>query len=177
MAEEQAEEPNPRGAERGHFMSNYGLKTYTAEQAKEQWRESVKGESRCRDKRMITTCRNRDLCRAWKVEYSRYLSGEQPLDSISYFNNGKQQTRVLTYDRMFKIKQGYCSKLHRDDRQHTDAFDVHAEECEKAVPVLTSSQYGRRPPLETPQRKHVRVATVKRDFYRYSGTNIPLTER
>ena len=26
----------------GRFMSNYGLKTYTPEQIKEQWRESMK---------------------------------------------------------------------------------------------------------------------------------------
>ena len=27
---------------RGRYMSNYGLKTYTPEQIKEQWRESMK---------------------------------------------------------------------------------------------------------------------------------------
>ena len=38
MAEEAAEERRTGG----RLMSNYGLKTYTPEQAKEQWRESIR---------------------------------------------------------------------------------------------------------------------------------------
>ena len=36
------EEPEQGRQMRGRFMSNYGLKTYTPEQIKEQWRESMK---------------------------------------------------------------------------------------------------------------------------------------
>ena len=36
------EEPAQGRQMRGRFMSNYGLKTYTPEQIKEQWRESMK---------------------------------------------------------------------------------------------------------------------------------------
>ena len=62
----------------------------------------------------------------------------------------------------------------------TNSYRLHGfnflstQEQTKAVPVLSSSLYGHRPPLEPPSRRHVRVATVKRDFYRHSGTNIPL---
>ena len=51
---------------------------------------------------------------------------------------------------------------------------IFPQEQIKSVPVLSSSLYGHRPPLEIPSRRHVRVATVQRDFYRHSGTNIPL---
>ena len=74
---------------------------------------------------------------------------------------------------MFHIEHGYCSSIHRDDRQHTQGLNVHAEEESKAVPLLSSSVYGHRPPLEVPSRQHVRVGLVKRDFYRHRGVGIP----
>ena len=77
---------------------------------------------------------------------------------------------------MFHIQHGYCSKIHRDDRQHTQGLDVHAEEQSKNVPMLSSSVYGHRPPLEVPSRQHVRVGLVKRDFYRHCGATIPNEE-
>ena len=46
------------------------------------------------------------------------------------------------------------------------------EEKDKAVPVLANSVYGHRQALETPDRKHVRVGLVRREFYRATGTNI-----
>ena len=51
-------------------------------------------------------------------------------------------------------------------------LDVEGEERERAVPVLTNSVYGHRQPLETPDRQHVRVGLVRREFYRATGTNI-----
>ena len=51
-------------------------------------------------------------------------------------------------------------------------LDVLGEESEREVPVLANSVYGHRPPLETPDRHHVRVGLVKREFYRTTGTNI-----
>ncbi|KAJ7374665.1 hypothetical protein OS493_005006 [Desmophyllum pertusum] len=152
-------------------MSNYGLKTYTPEQTKEQWRESMKRENRFRDSHLITSSCSEALSKAWKTSFSRHLSSDAVLN---YFNTNKQHDRVSNYDRTFHLKTGYCSKLHRDDREHTRGLNVNAEEQTKAVPVLSSSLYGHRPPLEIPSRRHIRVATVKRDFYRHSGTNIPL---
>ena len=46
------------------------------------------------------------------------------------------------------------------------------EESKRAVPVLANSVYGHRPPVEIPDRQHVRVGLVKREFYRATGTNI-----
>ena len=42
---------------------------------------------------------------------------------------------------------------------------VNEEERQRRIPTLTSSNYGFRKPLEAPERKHVRVATVKSEFY------------
>ncbi|XP_015749268.1 PREDICTED: uncharacterized protein C5orf49 homolog [Acropora digitifera] len=154
-------------------MANYGLKTYTHEQKKEQWRESMRTETRFRRTHVITSGRNEALSKAWKIKFSRHLCNAE-VDNQNYFNTKKQHDKVSNYDRTFHIKTGFCSKLHRDDREHTRGLNVNAEEKTKAVPVLSSSLYGHRPLLETPSRRHVRVATVKRDFYRQSGTNIPL---
>ncbi|XP_020614834.1 uncharacterized protein C5orf49 homolog [Orbicella faveolata] len=153
------------------IMSNYGLKTYTPEQAKEQWRESMRREILLRNSHLISSNCSEALSKAWKTNFSRHISSDAVLN---YFNSNKQHDRISNYDRTFHVKTGYCSKLHRDDRVHTRGLNVHAEEQTKAVPVLSSSLYGHRPPLESPSRRHVRVATVKRDFYRHSGTNIPL---
>lgn len=73
---------------------------------------------------------------------------------------------------MFHIEHGYCSRIHRDDREHTRGLDVRAEEEERAVPLLSSSMYGNRPPLEVQSRQHVRVGLVKRDFYRHCGATV-----
>ena len=51
-------------------------------------------------------------------------------------------------------------------------LNVHSEEKHKSVPILKSSVYGHRPPLETPGREHVRVGLVQRDIYRQCGTNM-----
>ena len=38
---------------------------------------------------------------------------------LGYFNNNKCHAKVSTYDRTFHVTEGYCSKLKRDDLQHT----------------------------------------------------------
>ncbi|XP_027046306.1 uncharacterized protein C5orf49 homolog [Pocillopora damicornis] len=156
---------------KGCLRSNYGLKTYTPEQTKEQWRESMRGEKRLSDSHLLTSKCSEALSKAWKTNFARHICSDVPLN---YFNTNKKHDRISTYDRTFHIKAGYCSKLHRDDREHTRGLNVNSEEQTKSVPVLSSSLYGHRPPLEIPSRRHVRVATVKRDFFRDSGTNIPL---
>lgn len=45
------------------------------------------------------------------------------------------------------------------------------EQC-RTVPVLANSVYGHHKPLDPPDRRHVRVGLVKREFYRATGTNI-----
>ncbi|PIK62537.1 hypothetical protein BSL78_00543 [Apostichopus japonicus] len=78
-----------------------------------------------------------------------------------------------TYDRLFHVKQGYQCKLHRDDREHTIGLDVHGEESQKVIPVLSSSAYGHREALEGPCRQHARIERVMKGFYRTRGTNLP----
>ena len=51
-------------------------------------------------------------------------------------------------------------------------LDIHSEEVSKAVPLLSSSVYGQLPPLETRDNAHVRVGSVKRDFFRSRGINV-----
>ncbi|XP_062501775.1 cilia- and flagella-associated protein 90-like [Corticium candelabrum] len=148
----------------GYNMSNYGLKTYTPEQMKEQWREACEHEIQATKNRIVTT----------ETRRPPQTEGNDVGEAINYYNTSKQHVTGSTYDRMFHVKEGYCSKLHRDDREHTQHLDVHSEEKVKAVPVLSSSHYGHRQSLENPSRAHVRVALVKRDFYRFGGTNIPL---
>ncbi len=99
-------------------------------------------------------------------------SSDTTRSTINYFDNQKTYTLMSTYDRTFHIKEGYCMKLKRDDMEHTQRLNVHAEEVNKDVPIVTSSEYGHRPPLEHPHRKHVRIGLVQREFYRSCGTNI-----
>ena len=74
------------------------------------------------------------------------------------------------------MREGYSSKLKRDDLEHTIGLDVHSEEVKKSVPVLSSSVYGhpQLQPLESTDRKYVRVATVKKEFYRPCGADATL---
>ena len=52
-------------------------------------------------------------------------------------------------------------------------LEINAEETAKKVPLLSNSIYGHRTAaLENPSREHVRVAVVRREFYRSCGTNI-----
>lgn len=51
-------------------------------------------------------------------------------------------------------------------------LDVEEEERARSVPILSNSVYGHRPPLDIPNRCHVRVGLVNREFYRNTGTNI-----
>ncbi len=137
-------------------MSNYGYKTYTPEQMKEQWRESVERENKLAKVHSAT-------------KKTQLVDGTT---KINYFGNEKSYPEISSYDRTFHVEEGFCSKLKRDDLQHTQGLNVHAEEVGKSVPLLMSSVYGHRPALETPDRKHVRVALVKKEFYQSCGANV-----
>jgi len=126
----------------GYKMSNYGLKTYTPEQMKEQWRESVERETKFTKRHSSP---KKEPCSETELSSS--------LQQVNYFNNDKRDETISTYDRTFHVEEGYSSKLKRDDLQHTQGLDVHAEEVNKSVPILPSSVYGHRVPLETPDRK------------------------
>ena len=68
----------------GYKMSNYGLKTYTPEEMKEQWREIVEREHKC------TTNHTSNRGASQVPEES---------SEISYFGNDKKYSKTPTYDR------------------------------------------------------------------------------
>lgn len=140
----------------GYKMSNYGLKKYSPDQVKEQWKQAVH--------RQIKVSK---FHAAIKTDLTT------PLDTdISYFSNDKVYPEVLAYDLTFRYTEGYNSKLKRDDQEHTQGLTIHSEEVGKHVPVLSSSVYGHLPAIETPTREYVRVGVVQRDFYRSSGASV-----
>lgn len=51
-------------------------------------------------------------------------------------------------------------------------LDIFSEEDSKPFPILSSSEYGRRPALDVLDKQYVRVGTVKKDFYRSRGINV-----
>lgn len=89
------------------------------------------------------------------------------------FNSRKPDNPNKTFDRLFRKENGYNNKLHRDDREHAKSrgLTVNTEEKDKEVPTLSSSEYGHRLQMfaDHPDRKHVRIAHVKTEFYRRNG--------
>ena len=113
------------------------------------------------------------------------------------FQNTTNDKTKTQYERLFNGDDSYDAKTHRDDRAHAKSkvkillqlygslttlkthtktkikgLTVNYEECQRKVPSLTSSNYGSRKPLEAPERKHVRVATVKSEFYNDSRISL-----
>ena len=82
----------------GYHMSNYGVKTFTAEEEKEQWREHVDREAKATRGR-----RTRGAGRSPPQE-----EGTQSCKPVSYFNNGKEHQKATTYDKLAYIESGYC---------------------------------------------------------------------
>ncbi|XP_056154942.1 cilia- and flagella-associated protein 90 [Lampris incognitus] len=91
----------------------------------------------------------------------------------TYFNSESKTSDVLVYDRLFKWAEGWDSRQHRDDRKHSNGRGLHVYEEEKSrvVPLLSSSEYGRRPVPERYQseKQFVRVAHVQKEFFRKNG--------
>ncbi|XP_071812559.1 cilia- and flagella-associated protein 90-like [Apostichopus japonicus] len=154
----------------GQRMSNYGLKTPTPEESKLLWIEIVAREKKIRANHLATKGNN---SAEWPGIQHQLPSKEEMATHHNYFNNEKRHQPNSTYDRLFHVKQGYQCKLHRDDREHTIGLDVHGEESQKVIPVLSSSAYGHREALEGPCRQHARIERVMKGFYRTRGTNLP----
>ena len=93
----------------GYTMSNYGHNTYTAEQTKEQCRESCTRERRI--------CEGQRTAREARGESGELDTGSSL--SANYFNTRKTHAEVTSYDRSFNTEEGYDQKLKRDDLQHT----------------------------------------------------------
>ncbi|XP_036410967.1 uncharacterized protein C5orf49 homolog [Megalops cyprinoides] len=92
---------------------------------------------------------------------------------LTYFNSESKAQKIFMYDSLYRQTEGYNNKLPRDDREHANGrgLDIHSEELSRPVPVLSSSEYGRRPPplIYKPSRQFVRVAHIRTEFFRKNG--------
>uniref|UniRef100_A0A8C3MKG3 Uncharacterized protein n=1 Tax=Geospiza parvula TaxID=87175 RepID=A0A8C3MKG3_GEOPR len=74
----------------------------------------------------------------------------------------------FTYDAAFGIPEDYDQYLPRCDRKHAKArgLKINEEEMARTVPVLTSSEYGKRIDklLDPPTREHARVHSLSCTF-------------
>ncbi|XP_063441433.1 cilia- and flagella-associated protein 90-like isoform X1 [Mytilus trossulus] len=93
--------------------------------------------------------------------------------NMDYEHQDQDRYPNCTYDRLFRKEFGFNNKLHRDDREHAKSrgLVVNDEEQPKDVPTLSSTEYGHRIDMATdhPDRKHVRIARVKAEFFRRNG--------
>lgn len=101
--------------------------------------------------------------------------------------NNQKGSGQLDYDRLFNIEYGYNNKVHRDDRKHAKLRGLSSwtEEIKKEIPTKSSHEYGKHvlkldnepakinyeSNLDPPDRKHVRIATVKSEFYNRNEIN------
>lgn len=92
---------------------------------------------------------------------------------LSYFHRESKEGVISFYDCIFKKPMGYDAKLHRCDREHAKSRGLHVNDEEKArpVPVLSSSEYGKRidKPVDELIRDYVHINHVKEEFYRKNG--------
>ncbi|XP_041812035.1 uncharacterized protein C5orf49 homolog [Chelmon rostratus] len=91
----------------------------------------------------------------------------------SFFNKVSEVPEVSMYDRVFHQAEGYDMRLRRDDRKHDKGrgLEINKEEKSRAVPVCSSSEYGRRPvpAIYQPGRQHSRVACIQAEFFMKNG--------
>ncbi|KAM6318930.1 cilia- and flagella-associated protein 90 [Aegotheles albertisi] len=92
---------------------------------------------------------------------------------LGYFYREAKTGDVSTYDAIFKGPEGYNQNLRRSDRGHANShgLNINEEEMTRPVPVLSSSEYGRRinKPIEQPIREHARINHMQADFYSKNG--------
>ncbi|XP_027599046.1 uncharacterized protein C5orf49 homolog isoform X1 [Pipra filicauda] len=88
---------------------------------------------------------------------------------LSYFNRAAKTEHVFTYDTIFRIPEGYNQHLPRCDRKHAKGhgLNINEEEMARPVPVLSSSEYGKRvnKPLEQPTKEHARANHLHAAIY------------
>ncbi|XP_012673677.1 uncharacterized protein C5orf49 homolog [Clupea harengus] len=99
---------------------------------------------------------------------------------MTYFNfTNPRAQEVHQYD-LYRRTEGYDNKLHRDDRQHAKGrgLDFYVEESSRSLPVLSSSEHGRRlpPPNYQPGRQFSRVNYIRAEFFRKNGITKSLEE-
>lgn len=77
----------------GYHMSSYGVKTFTPEEEKEQWREHVEREAKA--------TRGRRTRRSGRSPLEE--EGTRSYNPVSYFGNGKEHQKATTYDKLVHI--------------------------------------------------------------------------
>ncbi|XP_055749744.1 uncharacterized protein CFAP90 [Salvelinus fontinalis] len=91
----------------------------------------------------------------------------------TYYNSDSKAREISLYDCIYRRAEGYDSKLHRDDREHSNSrgLDLYSEESSRPAPVLSSSEYGRRlpPVLYKPGRQFARISHIHTEFFRKNG--------
>ncbi|XP_037081157.1 uncharacterized protein C5orf49 homolog [Pollicipes pollicipes] len=89
--------------------------------------------------------------------------------AITYFGPSKKEHNVICqYDQVYRQKSTWNQKLHREDGQYKlAAVNMWREEAERTVPVLGSSLYGHRTPIDTIKTtRSQRIHTVEQEFLR-----------
>jgi hypothetical protein len=119
----------------------------------------------------------------------------------NYKTTRQNDALKLDYDRLFRVNYDYNNKVHRCDRKHAklNGLDAWSEEITKEIPSKSSHEFGKRlinldvltsssasstnraatardfnyavKLLDPPERKHVRIAKVKSEFYNRNGIN------
>uniref|UniRef100_A0A3Q0S5T6 Cilia and flagella associated protein 90 n=1 Tax=Amphilophus citrinellus TaxID=61819 RepID=A0A3Q0S5T6_AMPCI len=90
---------------------------------------------------------------------------------LSYFN--KERKVTLRNSETFYNRLGYDIRLPRDNKNHWKGrgLDINKERS-RALPVLSSSEYGHRPPAPAfciTERQYARVACIKSEIYMKNG--------
>ncbi|KAG5264793.1 hypothetical protein AALO_G00258080 [Alosa alosa] len=92
---------------------------------------------------------------------------------MTYFNFTNPRAREVHQYDLYRRTEGYDNKLHRDDRQHAKGrgLDFYIEESTRPLPVLSSSEYGRRlpPPSNQSGRQFAQVNIIQAEFFRKNG--------
>ncbi|XP_068052502.1 cilia- and flagella-associated protein 90 [Anomalospiza imberbis] len=88
---------------------------------------------------------------------------------LSYFGRPHKTGVFFTYDAVFRIPEGYDQYLPQCDRKHAKSrgLKINEEEMARPVPVLTSSEYGKRihKPLDPATGEHAKVYSVYAAIY------------
>ncbi|KAL2080070.1 hypothetical protein ACEWY4_023863 [Coilia grayii] len=105
--------------------------------------------------------------------FSFITSRRSEQKEMNYYNYSNPRAKEVHQYDLYRQTEGYDNKLHRDDRQHAKGrgLDFYAEESSRPLPVLSSSEYGRRlpPPMYQPGRQFSRVNYIRAEFFSKNG--------
>ncbi|XP_054277115.1 uncharacterized protein LOC128996024 [Macrosteles quadrilineatus] len=116
-----------------------------------------------------------------KLEKNRLfiLPEKPPADVITYFNgpnlSPKSQAETCAYDAFYHFEPGWDQHISRADRSNPKLIhkNIHNEEQNRIVPVVTSSNYGhRKTELEGKSLVVHKKTHPTREFYRVNNTNL-----